>query len=127
MFIKAEPQEIDDEKYALAAKELHLSDIHSFLRRTKLDLEPRVKMWTEDYVSVDGSVAIKLERPPNVTVDIKDSGKLFAALECVLCHKDIGLGFKKFWTKNNLKCIFDRCNFKKHMQHHHKNYVFNKN
>lgn len=81
--------------------------------------------WIEKYQTF-GDI-IKLDYPPNVQVDAEDSGKLFATVKCVLCQKDLRIGFKKGWrqmsTKDGVKCIFSKTNFDKHMNKHHKLYV----
>lgn len=91
----------------------------SFLKKMKLDLQPRAKKWMESFVGNKRTVTIK--GPPKVQCQVEDSGKLIASVECVLCQKDIRIGFEK--AKNKLKYTFKRGNFDKHMKIHHKDYV----
>lgn len=110
------------DKYECAAQELNIPNIKKYLKNMKSDLETRANKWMTSFETTEGA-SLALQDTPKIEADVKESGKPFVSLRCVLCRKSIRIGFEQGRGRNSSRAVFKRGNFDKHMMIHHKEYI----
>lgn len=117
--IEAQPSQ---DKYLLAATLLEIPDVDAYLKQMRFELRFLAEKWKNDYLigRESNSLASELRESiePRIEVDVDDLGKLFATIECVLCNRNIRIGFNKYKTLEGLKHRLNSGNFNAHLRNH---------
>lgn len=111
------------DKYAIAAMELQIPAIETFLEDQKEELVVRAKKWMAAFKNPMEETSEELGEP-NVVFDVDRAGILFSIIYCFVCGKSVRIGVTKCRTRSGITCVFHRGNFNKHMSLHHKEYEF---
>lgn len=117
----SQPQ-LSQEKYRLAAKTLEISDVEAYLKKMRLELKYLSEKWKNDFLNGKEINSLGDEirdfEEPVVEVDVDDGGKIFATVECVLCNRNIRIGFSKYKTSEGMQHRFNKSNFNIHFRNH---------
>lgn len=114
--------ELSQDKYLLAATLLEIPDVDAYLKQMRFELRFLAEKWKNDYLNGREmnplAIEIRESAEPRVEVDVDDTGKLFATIECVLCNRNIRIGFNKYKTLEGLKHRLNSGNFNAHLRNH---------
>lgn len=98
-----------------------LKDIETSMEQMRSELQTRANWWIADVFKELPQVIN--QGPPRVTVGVGKAGKLFSAVECIICKKTVRLCFMRSTSGGPVHWVFKRGNFTKHLQRNHKEFL----